>query len=515
MAPTLRDALHVVLNRPRVFALAAAALLGEAAVRLALVVVHPVLTVAFPPVVALPVLAAAAPTVRAALETPDAPPQWTAAATLRDRAPRLLAVAVGGHLVALALGTAAFLLVDTPLRAAVYATGGSLSPTTVLVAPLAGVAAGALLAWAVLAPAVERVVAGDRLRAAAAAPLHAAGNRRRTATALALHAACVLAAGLFVGALASGQYATRDVATLAFLATVGAGAGTLVLLGMFVYPMHVALAASEPREPRSVPVRRVALAALLVAGLVAGASAVRVTETRPGTATAASPLPADASDAYAAALDNTGAADHRVVATEQWDGDRAVATTVVERSARQFRASLRHENRTDVGYADSGVAYQFRGYTPGFFRLGAVPADGDTAHALPGYWQVSDDYTVTEGVGIGYGLPAARTGSWTTVERAGGTRTLELTGDAAVFEALQGSTTGSVTAETARIRMRVDAERGVVLGGRARLNATVDGTRLVRNVGYTVETGRGVDARRPAALGSRSLGELAWDVFAY
>lgn len=514
MAPTLRDALHVVLNRPRVFALAAATLLCEAAVRLALAVVHPVLTVAFPPVVALPVLAAAAPTVRDALETPDATPQWRVTATLRDRGPRLLAVAVGGHLVALALGAAAFLLVDTPLRAAVYATGGSLSPTTVLVAPLAGVAAGALIAWAVLAPAVEHVVAGDRLRAAAAAPLREAGNRRRTTRAVALHLACVLAAGVLVGTLASGQYATRDAATLAFLATVGAGAGTLVLLGVFVYPMHVALAASEPGEPRSVPVRRVALVALLVAGLVAGASAVRVTETRPGTATA-EPLPADASDAYAAALDNTGAADHRVVATERWDGERAVATTVVERSTRQFRASLRHENRTDVGYADSGVAYQFRGYTPGFFRLGGTAADGDTAHALPGYWQVSDDYTVTEGVGIGYGLPAARTGSWTTVERAGDTRTLELTGDAAVFEALQGDTTGSVTAETARIRMRVDAERGVVLGGRARLNATVDGTRLVRNVSYAVETGRSVDARRPAALGSRSLGELAWDVFAY
>jgi hypothetical protein len=513
MAPTLRNALHVALNRSRVFALAAAALLAETAARLALAAVHPVLSVVLPPVLAVPVLGAAAPTVRAALETPAAPPQWTVTGTLRDRGPRLLAVAVGGHLAALAVGVAAFLLVDTPLRAAVYATGGSLSPTTVLVAPLAGAAAGALLAWATLAPAVERVVAGETLRAAAAAPLRALADRRRTARAVALHLACVLAAGGLVGALASGQYATRSAADAAFLATVAAGAGTLVLLGAFAYPLHVTLAAADPVTSRSVPRRRLALAALLVAGLVAGASAVRVTEARPGTA-AAAPLPADATDAYAAALDNTGAADHRVVATERRDGERVVSTTVVERSARQFRASLRRGDRTAVGYADSGVAYGFRGFSPAF-SLGSVPAAGDTASALPGYWQAGDDYAVTEGGNALYGLPAARTGSWATVERADGTRTLELTGAAAVFEALQGSTTERVSAETARIRMRVDADRGVVLGGRARLNATAGGTRLVRNVTYAVETGGDVDARRPAALGSRSLGEWAWDVFAY
>ncbi len=315
--------------------------------------------------------------------------------------------------------------------------------------------------------------------------------------------------------LAGERYATQDAARLAFLATVGAVAGTLVLVGTVVYPLHVALAASDSAEARAVPMRRIALAALLVAGLVAGASAVRVTDARPGTAVASSPLPEDATAAYAAALDRTAAADHRVVATERLDGERVVATTVVERSARQFRASLRRHDRTDVGYADSGVAYRFRGYSPGVFSLGTARVGDDTARALPGYWQASSDYTLVDGLGAGYGLPAAQTGTWTTVAAADGTRTLELNGDAAVFEAVQGTDAGAVSAETAWVRMRVDADRGVVLGGRTRLNATVNGARLVRNVSYTVETGAAVDARRPDALGSRSLGEWAWDVFAY
>ncbi|MCG1003418.1 MULTISPECIES: hypothetical protein [Halobacterium] len=518
MAPTLRDALHVALNRPRVFALAGTTLACEAVVRLAFAAVHPVLAVALPPVVALGVLGAAAPTVRSAVAAPDEPLQWTVGETLRERGPLLVAVAVAGHVVALALGTAAFLLVDTPLRAAVYATGGSVSTTTVHVAPLAGVAAGAFVAWGLLAPTVERAVAGDGVRAAATAPLRALYDRRRTRPALGLYLACaLLAAAVFAATLLVPEaYATQEAARLAALATAGGVAVLLVLLGVFVYPAHVALAATRSRQPRPVPFRRVAVAALLVAALVAGASAVRVTETRPGTpGDAATTLPADATSAYAAALDHTAALDHRIVVTERRGPEEVVATAAVERSARQFRASLERDDRTAVGYADSGVTYRLRGYSSDVFSLGSFRVDGDAARALPGYWEATDEYTVTDGVGAGYGLPAPRTGSWTIRAAVNATRTVELTGGEEVFAALHGTRAENVTAETAWVRMRVDAGRGVVLGGRARLNATVDGNRFVRNLSYTVETGAGVDARRPDALGSRSLAEWTWDVFAY
>lgn len=515
MSTALRDGLHVALNRPRIFTLAGGTLLLEVLVRLALAVVHPVLAILFPPVIALPVLGAAAPTVRV-VATSDATPQWIATAMLRERGLQLLVVAIGGHLVALALGASAFLLVDTALRMGVYATGGSISEAAIHVAPLAGVSAGTLVAWGLLAPAVERVVSGDGVRAAAVAPLGMLGDRRRTASVLCLHATCVLvAAGVFSVCLvlASERYATRGTAFLAFLTMVAVVVGTLTLLGVFVYPMHVTLSASYTGGTRVIPTRRIALAILLVAGLVVGASVIRVTETRPtATATVSPSISGDATAAYAASLNRTVAADHRIVVRERAGDEPVVATTVVERSSRQYWTSLRSNGQPHVGYADSGVVYRLRGYSPDLFGLGERRVDGGVARALPGYWQISDDYTATGGYN---GLPEAQTGTWTTREAENGTRTLELTGDAAVFDALQSADAENVSAETAWVRMRIDTDRGVILGGHARLNATVNGNRLVRNVSYTVETGNGVDARRPDALGSRSLGEWMWNLFAY
>ncbi|GAA0295007.1 hypothetical protein [Halarchaeum salinum] len=517
----VRDGLRVALNRPRLFGLAGGALLCEVILRLALGTVHPLLTVVCPPVAAIPLLGAAAPSVSDAVADADATPDGGLRATLRERGPSLLAVAVGGHLVALACGAAAFLVLDTAIRWVLYATGGIVSTVVVHVAPLLGVAGGAFVAWAFLAPAVEHAISGSDVRTVALAPLRGLRDRRRTAAAVGVQVACALVTiGVFFGcaALANNRYATQTAALLAFAVALVSTVGTLALLGTLAYPTHVALARRVPhplRPTRAAPVKRAVLAVLLVTGLVVGASAIRVTETRPTPDVPDTSLPADAIDAYAAALDRTAARDHRVVVRDVHSEGRVVSTTTVERSDRRIRTVLdTGDGRPVLGYADSGVAYGFSAFSPGLFALGERDVrNWQSARALPGYWYLRDEYTITDG--LPYGLPAARTGSWTTVSETDGVRTLALTDGPAVFDALQNADAADATVRTARVRMQLDTERGVVLGGSARLNATISGSTLVRNHTYDVASGPDVDARRPDALGARSLGEWAWDLFAY
>ncbi|SFG36638.1 hypothetical protein SAMN04488063_1819 [Halopelagius inordinatus] len=518
MLAVLRAGLRVALNRQRVFGLSVGVLLFEGLVRVALAALHPVLSLLCPPLVSLLALGSAAPTVRTAVVAPEATPDWTVRSTLRERGARLCAVAVSGHLVSLALGAAGFLVVDTALRAVIYAAGGTVPTAVVVLTPFAGVAAGTFVAWGLIAPTVARVVSGTGLGDAATASVRAIGDRRRTSRVLCLHAACVLvAAGAFGVCLVLGsdRYATQEAAVVALLVGVAVTTVTLTILGAFVYPIHVALAAERADETQTVPVRRVALAAVLVAGLVVGAAAIRVTDARPSTGPSASAsLPGDATDAYATALDRTASEDHRVVVREVRDGERSVSTTVLERSARRYLTARRSDGRTSVGYADSGVSYNFGGssgvlpYAASERRVG-----GGVARALPYYWYVRDEYSLSRG--IGYGLPESRTGRWTTVAAENGTRTLELADGPAVFAALYDAPAENGRYETAVIRMRVDTDRGVVVGGRTRLNATVGERRVIRNVSYAVETGDGVDARRPSVLGPRSVGEWTWDLFAY
>lgn len=518
MLAALRAGLRVALNRPRVFGLSVGVLLFEGFVRVALAALNPVLSLLCPPLVSLLVLGSAAPTVRAAVVAPETTLDWSVRSTLRERGARLCAVAVGGHLVSLARGAAGFLVVDTALRAAMYATGGTIPTAVVVLTPFAGVAAGTVVAWGLLAPTVARAVSGAGLCDAATASVRAVGNRQRTSRVLCLHAACVLvAAGVFGVCLILGsdRYATQDAAAVALLVGVTVTTVTLTVLGAFVYPMHVALAAERTEETQTVPVRRVVLAAVLVTGLVVGAAAIRVTDARPSVGPSASAsLSGDATDAYATALDRTAAEDHRVVTREVRDGERLVSTTVLERSARRYLTVRRSDGRTSVGYADSGVGYNFGG------SAGVLPyavsdrrVAGGVARALPYYWYVRDEYNL--GRGVGYGLPESRTGRWTTVAAENGTRTLELADGPAVFAALYDAPAENGRYETAVIRMRVDTDRGVVVGGRTRLNATVGERRVTRNASYAVETGDGVDAHRPAVLGPRSAGEWTWDLFAY
>lgn len=92
---------------------------------------------------------------------------------------------------------------------------------------------------------------------------------------------------------------------------------------------------------------------------------------------------------------------------------------------------------------------------------------------------------------------------------------LVLTGDEAVFRALGFMLPENLSTETAWVRMIIDTEAGVVTGGELRLNATTEHQAFDRHVQFNVETGESVRAERPDSLGSPSLGEWLWRLFAY
>ncbi|ATW89334.1 hypothetical protein halTADL_2605 [Halohasta litchfieldiae] len=521
MSTALRNGLRIALNEPRVFGLAGSSILLDILTRLVLAgTVHPVLAVLWPPVVALPLLGAGAPTVRRLADDPASTPQWALGSTLREIGPRLIVGAVVGHLCAIVLGTSAFLIVDTAVRILMYAIGWSVPAGLVFFLPLPGVAAGTLLAWGLLVPTVAQLATGRSLRDAADGSLRALADRRRTAYALSLHGGIVFIVAATVGIcllLANEQYATQEAAFVAFVTLIGVGVAVLLVLGVFAYPIHVAFAATATDRPRTIPVGRIAIACLLVSGLVIGASAIRVTESRPMPATTAStPLPADGTAAYATAIGRTAAVDHRLIVDQARDDERIIYSAVVERSSRQILVSQQSRDRSFTGYADSGVVYRLHADSFGLFSLGERRINDDSVRSLPGYWELNSGYDITDAVG--FDLPDPQTGNWETIHEENGILTLELTDDQAVFDAVLPVDSETMSAETAWIRMRVDRERGVVLGGRAVINGTYNeynDNRVSRAYNYTVKTGRSVDVHRPDVLGSRSVGEWTWDLFAY
>lgn len=506
-----RAGLRVALNRPRVLGVVAAASLLEALLRAPLAAVNPVLAVVCPPIAAVPLLGAAAPSVRRAVENPDTVPDLSPG-TLRERFDRrLLAAALVGHAVALALGVAGFLLIDTPIRATVYALGGSVPSAVVLLTPLPGVAAATVVAWGLLVPALARVAAGASTRTAVRAPLGALAHPRGLAGALSLHAACgLIGAGVFLTAMVP---VTRLVVQQtpghpvpAFALTAGLLTVTAASLGAVAYPIQVARAGRAPPVD-AVPVRRVALAALVVSGLVVGASAVRLTETRPTPANDAGEgvdLPDDATAAYATAVERTSAGDSRVVA-EYDSGLRAVAA--IDREERAYRTSLTDAAGTDTAYVDAGVDYS-AGARWKLYALGAREVEGRSVRPVPVYWRVAPGYDVSEG--FAPRVPAPTEG-WRTVERGDGTVTVELTGPEKVARAAGLAPPQNGSYESGRTRMRIDTDEGVLLGGETRLNATGEADRRVR---YEIQTGD-VRVERPDELGARTPGEWLWKLFAY
>ena len=547
MSAALRTGVRLGLNRPGVFCVVAAALTLEFVARVAVgVVANPLSAVLLPPFLGVLVLGGAFPVVRAAAADEESP--WVAfPATVGARWPSLLAFAAVGHLLAVVVGTALFLVGDTAVRYLVYAAVGEHLPAGFVVyLPVVGVAGGALLAWSLLPPAVGPLLDREELRPGLRAGLRTAALTvveapRRTAVVLAAHA--VGTAVVAATALTALVY-TGGVRSPLRLLLVGGGltliAGTV--LTQFVYSIHVASSLRPVPTPdaetlAALPTRRVAVAALLCVSLVAGAGAVRVTETRPMD-TAPEPLPDDPTAAYAVALENTDRSDHVYVASSNVSGeDRATARRVaVDRSNRRYLdrtviAAPDLTTRTTL-YGSSGVvAYDSRSATAGGANASHPTAGFGTVAAAPGYWTVRHGTALGASAGGRFSLPTPRTGQWRVANRADGRLTLVATGEAAYEAAFGHSPPASVSVESARVRMVVDTDRGVVTGGdatvRTRRTAAATGTENAANAtNATTETRRSVttfryDARvdtsvgRPARLRSPTLSEWAWRLFTY
>ncbi|MCW8172562.1 hypothetical protein D8S78_10080 [Natrialba swarupiae] len=104
---------------------------------------------------------------------------------IAGRLAALAALATVGHWIAIVVGTALFLVVDTPIRFVLYWVGyGDLFTFTVVTfGPFAGIGIGALVAWIVPGIAVAEIGRGvrvtDAFRTAMAAPSSARGRSRR------------------------------------------------------------------------------------------------------------------------------------------------------------------------------------------------------------------------------------------------------------------------------------------------------------------------------------------------
>lgn len=380
----------------------------------------------------------------------------------------------------------------------------------VLGGPLLGVAIGTTTAWGLFVPAVDGTAAGAPPGAVARAPLVVLSSPGRTAGTL-----LPFAGGGALAALGgvSVLVATGPGSPGIFPAVATGVAGALLALAVVCgYPVVAALT-ERLTPPDAVPVGRLVLVAVVFVGAVAGASAVRATETRP--TDGPEPLPDDPTAAYAVAVENTESTDHEVVHVRS---DRARVATTVDRTDRQF------EQRVDFGgpgttlYADAGAVYATRGGEPANlvwrtrpFGLAERTDGGWSGLAYPGYWRLAGpSYDLDAGE---FGLPEAGTGEWQTVTETDGTRTLVLSDGDAVFAALVPTRPERVTYETAEIRMRVDADRGVVTGGRARLNATTPERNISVEMRFDVRTA--VDVETPRPPGPRTPREWVWKLFAY
>lgn len=379
----LRAAARVALDCPRVVGLVLAVVVAETALRLALGVTEPLAIVLCPPIVAVPLLGAAAPAIRAVVCDPEVAPDWHLAAHLRAVGPRLFVAAVLGHIVAVALGAALFILIDTPVRFAVYALGGSVPSVIVVFTPLVGV-----------------VLVGEVV--------------------------------VTIASVVSLVY-TIGIPLVVFLLVVG---GLFLLASVFVAPFcYAAVVAlvdctttgvtgtddglsSSPR----IPVRRAVAACVIVLALVAGASAVWVTETRP-MPNATTPLPSDPTAAYATAVSNTVASNNRIeYHLSNGNGNPSDTTRVLDRTDRRFRTSYRTKNENNTRYADAGVGY----LGDHSFALGTRRIGRHTVWVKPGYWTICRNYNPTGS----FGIPKPNTGTWKVISRGNGTETLELDGPA-------------------------------------------------------------------------------------
>lgn len=523
-------------------ALVAVAVSVETAIRCLLVSRSFALAVLAPPLFVGVLLGAAAPAVRTVADG-EAGVGWDEdlLVTLRERGPALAATTIVGHPVAVAGGLALFLLVDTPLRYAYYALGGGpIDPLAMLVLPLTGVGVATALVWTALLPTLAAVADGVSVRVAtrhAVADLAGAIRRPRLVGGAVLAVAVAVPFAVVPLFVLAGAVPYGTGPNSAVVATVALTGAALTVSAWFAYPTVVGLTGPlDERSPLAGDVwgpaaGKAVLACLLVGSLVAGAAAVRVTETRPTDHAAREPLPDDPTAAYRTALDNTGSGSYVLNTTVRRPSDEEAS-----RSASWLRVAVDRDDRRMLVTGNWIISPRRVGgfyYTMGVITSSSSAAGSDIGQprasvlarhsgtdgltfAFPAYpYQrpQTDDLGRTDDTS--FSLPSPNTGEWTVVDRGEGTMTVALTDPEAVSRAMFGDfyEDESVVAGTARIR--IDTDRGVITGGRYRAVWTDGETRYEEVRTYDVTTGDAVDVERPWWAGSPGPGELLWKTLAY
>ncbi len=506
----------------------------EVPIRLVLAITtDPIAAVLWPPIVAVIGLAWAVPTTRSAMGDDVASEE---AGEIRDRLPSLAVVALAGHVLAVGVGTVLFLFVDTPIRYGLYwiGRGDLISASVIAIAPLVGVAVGTLVAWTVPAIAVVRAVDGatglDSLRSS----LRMVVTQPRTIGALAagqLVAVLVLQVSIGVASwtgagIGAGPHHSFLEYLFVPLALVFEGNvsipsialggliavfGTALWLGVAL-ALAVRVAAATPARSRemSVPVARLALAAVLLTALVATAGAVRIGEVRP-VDTSPESLPDDPDALYATALENTERSSYEYRATEPGAGTEHLLR--IDRSDRRIVSAI---DGGTPAYASMGTVAPMRSAAPDVtLRTWEITGAGSTTvGAMPGYLYAADSaYRHAE--------PRPETGGWTVATDRNDELVLELAEPEDVFAAVTGSELDrqfdDAQVHESQVQMVVDTDRKVLSHGEVGLNVTeADADEPdVYETYFEYEYSVDVDVDRPAEFGEPGPSEWLWKLFAY
>ncbi|AWB27778.1 hypothetical protein [Halococcoides cellulosivorans] len=408
---------------------------------------------------------------------------------------------------ALAVGTiGGWMIVDTVVRAVGYATAAPTPRRFGFAGPLIGTS-GSVLLFVVALPRFADVLVlttdVDPRRAWWASLVAVTRRPLSTLGYLALASGFVLAARLLTEGVAGSTLWPAAAVGWVGLVTIGAG-----LHATFV---DRTLAPALEAGPPSLPVRRVAVAAIVVLATIGGASAVRVADPLVDDTDIES-LPDDPDRAYEVAIQNTASTDRWVDlsvrnASTGWTLTSRIG---IDRDDRRLRDCHAVSVNSD-GYCN------YFGETMWASRFSAslsntsdrsVSASGEWAvHRLPGYPSAEREGAFHEPI---HWVESTET----TVVDSNATRSVYLV-DGLDGPRPDGLVVGHRFDERASIdhtaRVTVDRERGVVdrVTHRYRTsNRTVRVRADYREIGTA-------DVERPPGIGPRSPVEWLWDVIIY
>jgi len=429
--------------------------------------------------------------------------------TVLARVSGLVVVTTVGHAFALVAGAILFVLVDTPLRYALYWAGyGDLITFDVVVfSPFFGVLIGALIAWTIPGAVAFELGRGRSPLEAVRRGFDLVSYRPRVG--LVVAATNGLFGLVFVGGLLGLDILVRRVQFQRLRVTGFADgdlflfvAGLVALLGLTITWAAVVVrlvngADGLPVSSRPpIPVVRLALVVLLISALVMTAGAIRANEIRP-VDTSPEPLPEDPDGLFGTAYDNTDRASHEYrFINISGETDEVVYEMHIDRQQRQLATNL------------DGVEQY---HTHGEFAYG---------QPLPGYAMMTED----EAPRIGELSPDAT--NWTATTERDDEITLELTDSEDVFAA-HGETSDALETDfdepdvhDAWAEVTINTDTHTLAHGEYRLNVTDraqsgQGIDTWNGLAYETEHETDIEVERPDSHDSSPTVTPVWRVVAY